>query len=404
MCEEQLEESFGAFHGLRKVATTYLLVHTASLVLGAYDGNAVRCVMQDKMFVKKQMPAKVVALEIDELQTVLLALQGVETTIVDAVVVVAENGEDTVSGLEFGEGWHEGNESVVAKGNEVAGEANHVGILLVDDVYNGIEKLGLVLEAFEMEVGDVDDAIAVEGLGQRAVMIVPLDDFVAPSAKEIAVGVKDYPTDRQYDSCKAETTKGGYPTLCDILADEVAYGPHDERKGKDDEYGNDGKEVIHSYLRFLLHEDGLWLLLHGDDGVLVDEAVHGLIPACRELAVYEFVLYELVTVLEEILGGILLALDIIDGYAVAFGLASYDGFNKVLLVDIEHQTAFVVVVVGVVKGDEDVEVVDGIVFFVDDLCGCVELAIPAITFDVDKERVGRQGVGLGALVALDDGG
>lgn len=175
------------------------------------------------------MPAKVVALQIDELQTVLLALQGVETTIVDAVVVVAENGEDTVSGLEFREGWHEGNESVVAKGNEVAGEANHVGILLVDDVYNGIEKLGLVLEAFEMEIGNVDDAIAVEGLGQRAVMIVPLDDFVAPSAKEIAVGIKYYPTDRQYDSCKAETTEGDSPTLCDILADEVAYGPHDER-------------------------------------------------------------------------------------------------------------------------------------------------------------------------------
>lgn len=341
------------------------------------------------------MPAKVVALQIDELKTVLLALQGVETTIVDAVVVVAENGEDTVSSLEFREGWHEGNESVMAKGNEVAGEANHVGILLVDDVYNGIEKLGLVLEAFEMEVGDVDDAITVEGLGQRAVMIVPLDDFVAPSAKEIAVGIKCYPADRQDDSCKAETTEGDSPTLCDILADEVAYGPHDERQGKDDEYGDDGKEVIHSGLRFLLH---------GDDGVLVDEAVHGLIPACRELAVYEFVLYELVTVLEEILGGILLALDIIDGYAVAFGLASYDGFNKVLLVDIEHQTAFVVVVAGVVKGDEDVEVVDGIVFVVDDLCGCVELAIPAITFDVDKERVGRQGVGLGALVTLDDGG
>lgn len=208
------------------------------------------------------MPAKVVALQIDELQTVLLALQGVETTIVDAVVVVAENGEDTVSGLELREGWHEGNESVVAKGNDVAGEANHVGILLIDDVYNGIEKLGLVLEAFEMEVGDVDDAIAVEGLGQRAVMIVPLDDFVAPSAKEIAVGVKYYPADRQYDSCKAETTKGDYPTLCDIFADEVAYGPHGERQGKDDEYGNDGKEVIHSGLRFLLHEDGLWLLLH----------------------------------------------------------------------------------------------------------------------------------------------
>lgn len=130
------------------------------------DGNAVVAAPDDVIVVEQQMPVHG-ALPVLQAADVGQTVEGRFPAEILRVVVVAHDGDDAVFGFQLPKNRFEFVDFLRMVVHEVAGEDDEVGALRVDAVDDVADHLWLSVQGADMEVRQLDDAVAVEGWGMR---------------------------------------------------------------------------------------------------------------------------------------------------------------------------------------------------------------------------------------------
>lgn len=130
------------------------------------DGNAVVAAPDDVIVVEQQMPVHG-ALPVLQAADVGQTVEGRFPAEILRVVVVAHDGDDAVFGFQLPKNRFEFVDFLRMVVHEVASEDDEVGALRVDAVDDVADHLWLSVQGADMEVRQLNDAVAVEGWGKR---------------------------------------------------------------------------------------------------------------------------------------------------------------------------------------------------------------------------------------------
>ena len=206
------------------------------------------------MVVHEEVPSEGVLLEGDELAAVGASLPRVVFVGVGHIVVVAEDGEDAVASgacVEAFEDMPEALQLFCLDGDEVAGEADDVGVEAVDVGDDGVEDCLVSCPAVEVYVGDMYEAYAVEGGREVVELHLHLSHLVSEASEVIAVGDDEGPEG------DGDDVGNGEGAVADVCVCDAAHRPRyeigdvrDDCQEQGDEEEGDDKE-LHGCMDFV---------------------------------------------------------------------------------------------------------------------------------------------------------
>ena len=132
----------------------------------ADDGNGAVAATDEGVLIEEKLPSN---LPFEVFENILI-LGDVGVRLhgdVFAVVVVAHDGENTIRGFDLSQGMLEGYDLFGGDVDEVAGEDDEVGMLLVDESDELVDEFPVAEVGADMNVGELQDLITVEGMGQQ---------------------------------------------------------------------------------------------------------------------------------------------------------------------------------------------------------------------------------------------
>ena len=172
-----------------------------AVVLDPDNGDAVSPAADHDVVVQEQSPAHV-ALAADKLGKVGLARLLRRPVVITHIVMVAQDGDNAVTGMQPGEFGAERDEFFGVVVHQVAREGNQVGLLRVHSLDNAPHGLRMRGEGAYMQVAHLHDAIAVECRRQVGRGIRNLPHFEGIGAKCITI---EHRPAQQQSHDKAET-------------------------------------------------------------------------------------------------------------------------------------------------------------------------------------------------------
>jgi len=153
--------------------------------------------------------------------------------VVDEEVVVAQNAHDAVFSVQLSQRRGVGLGLRRAEGDQVAREADQVGLKGVDAVHETPQLLGVVVEGGEMQVGDVNDFVAVES-GRDVGMSELHPCGLQPPSSHEAPPCQNSP--HHHDKRQRRPSERGvWHRVVEPLPDQPSQQPYDMRQDSDKE-------------------------------------------------------------------------------------------------------------------------------------------------------------------------
>ena len=185
VAEQNLEHAVGQIlDRLAQVAVTF--EGGLADVLHTDKGYLAAATLKEHVLVHEHVPSHLL-FHIDEGVLIALhALQGMVVAIL-AVVMVAHHGIDAVRGMDVVEHGHEGEQLCGTHVDQIACEHHKVWLLGVDHIDQFADERGVLQEGADMDVGELQHAVAVESLGNGGIRTDGVLDHNPAPAKEETV-------------------------------------------------------------------------------------------------------------------------------------------------------------------------------------------------------------------------
>ena len=192
------------------------------------------------MLVEQKSPPQFIPLHLLQALHLLLPLTGWKMRLIGVVIMIAHDAHHSVLGLQLLQDRQQGFQFGIVARNEVACEADQIGLERIDVAHHLHQPLLLVEPSIQMPVADVYYPVTTKSLRHPPVIIAPLLHLPAEAAHPMPVGIGTPP------GCQQQHTTPRKRSPCYMHMGQPphqpAQSPHHLRNQQPEKTDHQGKQ------------------------------------------------------------------------------------------------------------------------------------------------------------------